>query len=56
VAGDLGVRKAIGRVYLSGRLPSAAEVRDLTAHWGDAAGVAQQLVLNDLAMGSPRAR
>ncbi|MDQ3493909.1 MAG: hypothetical protein M3452_11730, partial [Chloroflexota bacterium] len=51
VAGDLGVRKAVGRVYLGGRLPSEAEVRDLTAHWGDAAGVAQQLVLNDLAMG-----
>ncbi len=56
VAGDLGVRKAIGRVYLFGRLPSAAEVRDVTAHWGDAAGVAQQLVLNDLAMGSPQGR
>ncbi len=51
VAGDLGVRKAVGRVYLGGRLPSEAEVRDVTAHWGDAAGVAQQLVLNDLAMG-----
>jgi 3-methyladenine DNA glycosylase/8-oxoguanine DNA glycosylase len=51
VAGDLGVCKAIGRVYLSGRLPSEAVVRDVTAHWGDAAGVAQQLVLNDLAIG-----
>lgn len=51
VAGDLGVRKAVGRVYLGGRLPSEAEVRDVTSHWGDATGVAQQLVLNDLAMG-----
>lgn len=53
VAGDLGVRKAVGRVYLGGRLPSEAEVRDLTAHWGAAAGVAQQLVLNDLALRPP---
>lgn len=54
VAGDLGVRKAVGRVYLDGRLPSEAEVRDLTAHWGAGAGVAQQLILNDLALGPPR--
>lgn len=53
VAGDLGVRKAVGRVYLGGRLPSEAEVRDVTAHWGAAAGVAQQLVLQDLALGTP---
>ena len=53
VAGDLGVRKAVGRVYLGGRLPSQAEVRGVTAHWGAAAGVAQQLVLHDLALGSP---
>lgn len=51
VAGDLGVRKAVGRVYLAGRLPSEAEVREVTSHWGDAAGVAQQLVLHALAMG-----
>lgn len=50
VAGDLGVRKAVGRVYLGDRLPSPAEVRDLTAHWSGGAGVAQQLVLHDLAM------
>jgi len=53
VAGDLGVRKAVGRVYLDGRLPSEAEVRDVTAHWGAGAGVAQQLILNDLALGPP---
>ena len=52
VAGDLGVRKAVGRVYLGGRLPPEAEVRAVTAHWGDAAGVAQQLVLHELAMSS----
>jgi len=50
-AGDLGVRKAIAAAYLQGRLPSEAEVRDLTAHWGAAAGVAQQLVLYALGHG-----
>lgn len=48
VAGDLGVRKAIGGLYLQGRMPSETEVRDCTAHWGDAAGVAQQLALQTL--------
>ena len=47
-AGDLGVRKAVGAAYLQGRMPSEAEVRELTAHWGDAAGVAQQLLLHAL--------
>lgn len=50
VAGDLGVRKAVGRAYLRGRLPSEREVRELTAHWGAAAGIAQQLALHDLAV------
>lgn len=48
VAGDLGVRKAVGRAYFDGRMPSEAEVRAATAHWGDTAGVAQQLLLNTL--------
>jgi len=48
VAGDLGVRKAIGTIYCQGQMPSEAEVRDCTAHWGAAAGVAQQLVLQTL--------
>jgi DNA-3-methyladenine glycosylase II len=51
VAGDLGVRKAVGAAYLGGRMPSAAEVRAATAHWGAAAGVAQQLLLHALAAG-----
>jgi DNA-3-methyladenine glycosylase II len=50
-AGDLGVRKAVGAAYLQGRLPSEAEVRELTAHWGAAAGVAQQLLLHALSEG-----
>jgi DNA-3-methyladenine glycosylase II len=33
-AGDLGVRKAVGRFYCGGRLPSAEEVRALAARWG----------------------
>jgi DNA-3-methyladenine glycosylase II len=48
VAGDLGVRKAVGAAYLEGRMPSEPEVRSITAHWGDAAGVAQQLLLHAL--------
>jgi DNA-3-methyladenine glycosylase II len=57
VAGDLGVRKAVGAAYLGGRMPSEAEVRAATAHWGAAAGVAQQLLLHRLAeeaAGRPR--
>jgi DNA-3-methyladenine glycosylase II len=46
VAGDLGVRKAVGAAYLDGRMPSEAEVRAATGHWGPAAGVAQQLLLH----------
>ncbi|HKQ03023.1 MAG TPA: hypothetical protein VJ735_22100, partial [Actinomycetes bacterium] len=53
VAGDLGVRKAVGAAYLDGRMPSEAEVRALTAHWGPAAGVAQQLLLHWLSTEAP---
>ncbi len=49
VAGDLGVRKAVGAAYFGGRMPSEAEVRTATAHWGDAAAVAQQVLLEALA-------
>src|SRR5215510_198000 len=52
VAGDLGVRKAVGAAYCHGNLPSETEVRELTAHWGAAAGVAQQLLLHGLSHGS----
>jgi DNA-3-methyladenine glycosylase II len=48
VAGDLGVRKAVGKAYFSGRMPTESEVRAATEHWGAAAGVAQQLLLNTL--------
>jgi DNA-3-methyladenine glycosylase II len=48
VAGDLGVRKAVGMAYCGGRMPSEAEVRALTSHWGAAAGVVQQLLLHVL--------
>gem|GEM_PF-466670 len=53
VAGDLGVRKAVGAAYLDGRMPSEAEVRAATAHWGAAAGVAQQLLLHWLSLEAP---
>ena len=58
VAGDLGVRKAVGRAYFDGRMPAESEVRAATEHWGAAAGVAQQLLLNTLlspARGGPPA-
>jgi len=48
VAGDLGVRKAVGQAYRDGAMPTEQEVREITAHWGAAAGVAQQLLLNML--------
>ncbi len=47
VAGDLGVRKAIGRLYAS-EMPTEDEVRRLTEHWGAAATLAQALALHDL--------
>ncbi len=50
-AGDLGVRKAVGAAYLGEKLPSEQDVRQATAHWGAAAGVAQQLLLHALGEG-----
>jgi DNA-3-methyladenine glycosylase II len=48
VAGDLGVRKAVGLAYLGTPRPSEAEVRRVTAHWGASAGTAQALLLHAL--------
>jgi DNA-3-methyladenine glycosylase II len=55
VAGDLGVRKAVGRMYGHTVLPSEAQVRDLTANWGESATVVQALALHDLAVASGNA-
>ena len=56
VAGDLGVRKAIGRMYEAGPLPPEDEVRQLTAHWGDRRpSIVQALALHDLAGAPPSA-
>ena len=55
VAGDLGVRKALARLYGLPLLPSEDDVRRLTAHWGDAATVVQALALYDLAATGPAA-
>jgi DNA-3-methyladenine glycosylase II len=52
VAGDLGVRKAVGLAYLHTTLPSEPEVRAVTAHWGASAGVAQALLLHALGEGA----
>jgi len=49
VAGDLGVRKAIGIAYSDGVMPPEAEVRRITAHWGDSSAVAQAILLHALA-------
>jgi DNA-3-methyladenine glycosylase II len=49
VAGDLGVRKAIGRLYDMPVMPSELEVRRATAHWGAAATHAQALALHEFA-------
>ncbi len=51
VAGDLGVRKAVGLAYLGKSLPPEAEVHGATVHWGASAGVAQQLLLHGLSKG-----
>jgi DNA-3-methyladenine glycosylase II len=50
VAGDLGVRKAVARLYGLAAMPSEQQVRDLTAHWGPAALFVQSLALHDLAV------
>src|SRR5262249_58967769 len=54
VAGDLGVRKAVGLAYFGAGMPSEAEVRVATAHWGASAGVAQALLLHALGEGALR--
>jgi 3-methyladenine DNA glycosylase/8-oxoguanine DNA glycosylase len=54
VAGDLGVRKAVGLAYLGTPLPSEPEVRAATEHWGPSAGVAQALLLHALGEGALR--
>jgi DNA-3-methyladenine glycosylase II len=48
VAGDLGMRKAVGLAYLDDPLPTESQVRTATAHWGASAGIAQQLLLEGL--------
>jgi DNA-3-methyladenine glycosylase II len=51
VAGDLGVRKAVGLAYLDEILPPEREVRWATSHWGPSAGAAQALLLHGLGEG-----
>ncbi len=50
VAGDLGVRKAVGLAYLGTPLPSESAVREATAHWGPSGNVAQTLLLHGLGL------
>lgn len=56
VGGDLGVRKAVGLAYIGTPLPSEADVRAATAHWGESAGAAQALLLHALGEGAFTAR
>jgi DNA-3-methyladenine glycosylase II len=51
VAGDLGVRRAVGAAYGLGPLPAPDEVRRATAHWGGAALAGQTLLLHAWAEG-----
>jgi DNA-3-methyladenine glycosylase II len=51
VAGDLGVRKAVGLAYLGSPIADEAEVRAATMHWRESATVAQQLLLQGLDSG-----
>jgi len=48
VAGDLGVRKAVGIAYGGGAMPSEDDTRRLTAHWGGSSGHAQTMLLHAL--------
>ncbi len=52
VAGDLGVRKAVGLAYLDDPRAPEAAVRAATAHWGESAGIAQALLLHALGEGA----
>jgi DNA-3-methyladenine glycosylase II len=52
VAGDLGVRKAVGLLYLDNPAAPEPAVRAATAHWGASAGVAQALLLHALGEGA----
>ncbi len=56
VAGDLGVRKAVGRMYQAGALPTEPDVRRMTHHWAAAASLVQALALHDLAEAETAAR
>jgi DNA-3-methyladenine glycosylase II len=49
VAGDLGVRKAVGLAYFGNPQATELEVRRATEHWGESAGTAQALLLHALA-------
>ncbi len=51
-AGDLGVRKAVGLIYLGGEAPaSEGRVRELAAGWGPAANWTAHLLLEALSAG-----
>jgi DNA-3-methyladenine glycosylase II len=57
-AGDLGVRKALGKFYFGGHTPSIEAVRELAARWGAFQNLAVHyllagLRLPDLARGDP---
>ncbi|HVA20842.1 MAG TPA: hypothetical protein VNN74_01940 [Candidatus Micrarchaeia archaeon] len=51
VAGDLGVRTAVGRAYLGQARPAEDDVRRAVRHWDQAALVAPAVLLHGLARG-----
>lgn len=56
VAGDLAVRKTVGWAYSRIDTPTETQTRQLTAHWGSAALIAQQLVLETVGCHASEAR
>jgi DNA-3-methyladenine glycosylase II len=50
VAGDLGVRKAVGIAYLGKEPAGEDEVRQAVAHWGTHAPMAQAILLHAYAV------
>jgi DNA-3-methyladenine glycosylase II len=49
-AGDLGVRKAVGKFYFGGQTPSIDDVRTFAARWGTFQGLAVHYLLTGLRM------
>jgi 3-methyladenine DNA glycosylase/8-oxoguanine DNA glycosylase len=49
-AGDLGVRKAVGKFYFGGQIPSIDDIRTFAARWGTFQNLAVHYLLAGLRM------